>query len=97
MSELQKITEEVVNKAEAGEQLEAYASRGTSTEVKAYGGEVEAFTSASSAGIGIRVIRDGRVGFAYAGSLDDDVIAETLAEARDNLTFSEPDEWVALS
>ena len=97
MSELQKITEQVVNKAEAGEQLEAYASRGTSTEVKAYGGEVEAFTSASSAGIGIRVIRDGRVGFAYAGSLDDDVIAETLAEARDNLTFSEPDEWVALS
>lgn len=97
MMDLSRITEQVVNMAEPGEQLEAYASRGTSTEVKAYGGEVEAFTSATSAGIGIRVIQDGRVGFAYAGTLDGSVIAETLAEARDNLVFSEPDEWVALS
>lgn len=97
MTTLLQIAEKVVNSAEAGEQLEAYVSRGSSTEVKAYGGEVESFTSASSAGIGIRVIVDGRVGFAHAGTLDEDVIAETLREARDNLTFAEPDEWVALS
>jgi len=97
MTELKQITELVVNMADDGEQVEAYASRGTSTSIRAYGGDVEEFTSASSAGIGIRVIRDGRVGFAYAGTLDEDVIAETLAEARDNLAFSEPDEWVAMS
>ena len=85
MTTLLQIAEKVVNNAQPGEQLEAYVSRGSSTEVKAYGGEVESFTSASSAGIGIRVIVDGRVGFAHAGSLDDDVIAETLTEARDNL------------
>ena len=41
--------------------------------------------SAQSEGIGIRVIRDGRTGFAYAGTLDDDAVAEVLAEARDNV------------
>ncbi len=97
MTTLLQIAEKVVNTAQPGEQLEAYVSRGSSTEVKAYGGEVESFTSASSAGIGIRVIVDGRVGFAHAGTLDEDVIAETLQEARDNLTFSEADEWVALA
>ena len=97
MTELLKITELVVNMAEPGEQVEAYASRATSTAIKAYGGEVESFTSATSAGIGIRVVRDGRVGFAHAGTLDEEIIAETLAEARDNLPFSEPDEWMALS
>ena len=97
MSELLPIVEGVVERAEPGEQVEAYASRGSSTEVKAYSGEVESFTSATSAGIGIRVIRDGRVGFAHAGTLDASVIAETLAEARDNVAFAEPDEWVGLS
>lgn len=96
-SELLRIAERVVEQANPGEQVEAFVSRGSSTEVKAFDGEVESFTSATSAGIGIRVIRDGRVGFAHAGSLDAEVITETLAEARDNRAFSEPDEWVALS
>jgi PmbA protein len=36
---------------------------------------------------------DGRQGFAYAGSLDEQVVRETLAEARDNAGFGEPDEF----
>ncbi len=95
--DLLTIAERVVEQAKSGEQLEAYVSRGSSTEVKAFNGEVESFTSATSQGIGIRVISDHRVGFAHAGSLEADVIAETLAEARDNVAFAEPDEWVALS
>jgi len=97
MSELLRIAERVAEQANLGEQVEAFVSQGSSTEVKAYDGEVESFTSATSAGIGIRVILDGRVGFAHAGSLDEDVVAETLAEARDNRAFAEPDEWVSLS
>lgn len=96
MTSLLSIADRVVAQAKSGEGLEAYASRGSSTTIRAYEGEVESFTAASSAGIGIRVVVDGRVGFAHAGSLDDDVIAETLAEARDNVAFAEPDEWVAL-
>ncbi len=32
--------------------------------------------SAESAGVGVRVIRDGRTGFAYAGTLDGAALAE---------------------
>ncbi len=45
----------------------------------------------------MRVIKDGRVGFAYAGTLDDESVAEVLAEARDNVAFGTPDEWAGLA
>ncbi len=66
--------------------------RGASTTVRAHGGEVESLTSAGSTGAGIRVIREGRVGFAHCGSIDRDVLEDTLAEARDNCRFAEPDD-----
>lgn len=90
--ELLAIAARVVDAARAGEQVEAYASRGRSTSVRAYGGEIEAFTQAGSAGIGVRVVVDGRQGFASAGSLDPDVVATLLDEARDNARFAAPDE-----
>lgn len=91
------IAERVAAQARDGEQLEAYVARGVSTSVKAYGGEVESLTSAQSQGVGIRVVRDGRQGFAHCGTLDEDVIQETLAEARDNTAFGEPDECFGLA
>lgn len=94
---LAAIADRVAAQARPGEQVEAYVSRGTNTSVDAYQGEIESLTQAGSAGIGVRVIRDGRTGFAWAGSLDDDIVAETLGEARDNLPFAEPDEWAGLS
>ena len=61
---------------EPGEQVEVYRRPAASTtSVKAYDGEVESLTSAESSGVGIRVIRDHRQGFAHAGTLDEDVIA----------------------
>ena len=95
--ELIDLARRVVERAKPGEQLEAYVARGVSTQVKAYGGEVESLTSAESFGVGIRVIRDHRQGFAHAGTFDEEVVAETLAEARDNTTFGEPDEWFGLA
>jgi PmbA protein len=95
--DLLAIARGVVGQARPGEQLDVMVSRGSSTSVKVYEGEVEAFTSARTAGLGIRVIVDGRVGFAHAGSLAPDVVADVLAEARDNVPFSEPDEWAGLA
>ena len=97
MNELLAIAERIAEQAHDGEQVEAFVSRGSPVNVKAYEGEVESFTSATSAGAGIRVVLDGRIGFAHAGSLDEDVLAETLVEARDNRSFAEPDEWAGLS
>ena len=97
LGELLAIGDRIVGAAGAGEQVEVMVGRGASTSVKVHDGEVESLTSAGSAGAGVRVIREGRVGFAHCGSLDDDVLADTLAEARDNCRFAEPDEANALA
>jgi PmbA protein len=97
VSELLELAEKVAGAAAAGEQVEAFVGRSTSTGVKVHGGEIESLTQATSAGIGVRVVRDGRQGFAWAGSLDDAVIADVLAEARDNATYAQPEEWVGLA
>jgi PmbA protein len=95
--ELLAIADRVAALAAPGEEVEAYVGWGVSTTVRAYAGEVEAFTSAESRGVGVRVVVGGRQGFAHAGTLDPDVVAETLAEARDNARFAEPDEWNGLA
>jgi len=95
--ELLDVAARIAEMAGPGEQVEAYVARSTSTSVKAYGGEVESLTQASSAGVGVRVIVDHREGFAYAGTLDESVVLEALAEARDNATFGEPDEFNGLA
>jgi PmbA protein len=98
MSEdLLAIADRIVGLARAGEQVEVVVGRSSSTEVRVYEGAVEQFSSATSGGIGVRVISDHRQGFAYAGSLDEDVLVETLADARDNATFATPDEWLGLA
>jgi PmbA protein len=95
--ELLDVAARIAERAAPGEQVEAYVARSTSTSVRAYQGEVESLTQASTAGVGIRVIVDHREGFAYAGTLDEGVVLEALAEARDNATFSEPDEHNGLA
>lgn len=102
MSDLLAMAEALVERAGGGEQVEVYVARGHDTEVRAYGGEVESLSSATSAGVGIRVLLDGdgeggRLGFAWVGSLDHDLAAAALAEARDNAAYATPDPHVALA
>lgn len=92
-----ELARRIAGAARHGEQVEAFASKGSVTRVRVHGGEVESLTQASSAGIGVRVVRDGRQGFAWAASHDEDVAREALAEARDNATYAEPDQWVGLA
>lgn len=91
------IGDRVVAMARDDEQVEAVVVHDRETEIQVYDADLESFSSAESAGVGIRVIRDHRQGFAYAGSLDDDVLAETLADARDNAAFGTPDEDLGLA
>ncbi|HEX6786107.1 MAG TPA: TldD/PmbA family protein, partial [Acidimicrobiales bacterium] len=97
VDDLLKLATGIAGQAAAGEHIEAYVARATDTAVRVYEGEVEHFTSAQSEGIGIRIVRDGRIGFAYAGTLEPDAVAEVLAEARDNVAFGTPDEWAGLA
>ena len=96
-AELLELARSVVRDANSDEQLEAIVGRSSYTTVRAHGGEIESFTSATSAAIGVRVIVDHRQGFAWAGTLEPDAIADALAEARDNAAFAEPDEWVGIA
>lgn len=97
VDDLLAIGDRIAGWAHDSEEIEAVVVRSRDTEIRAYEGEVEQLSSAQTQGVGIRVVRDQRVGFAYAGSLDDDVLSETLAEARDNAGFGTPDEFVGLA
>lgn len=98
MSEdLQALASKVVGWAREGEQVEAYAVRNTELEVKVSGGEVEQLSSATSEGVGIRVVAGGKVGMAWAGALDPEILADALADARDNAGFATADEHAGLA
>ena len=94
--ELLELADKVVAQATAGEQIEAYVSRRRDRRPHLRR-DIEHFVSAQSEGIGVRVIRDGRTGFAYAGTLDPSAVDEVLAEARDNVAFGTVDEWAGLA
>ena len=89
--ELDAIVERLAAEATGGEGVEAYAELTTETSVTAFQGEVERLTSASSSGVGVRVVADGRLGYAYTADLSDDGLRECLAEARANLEVSGED------
>jgi PmbA protein len=91
MTDLLDIADRIVGLAQDGEELEAYVARSTDTDVRVYEGEVEQLAVADSQGVGVRIVRDGRQGFAYCGTFDPDALVDTVAEARDNAAFGEPD------
>ncbi|HEX2850340.1 MAG TPA: TldD/PmbA family protein [Acidimicrobiales bacterium] len=95
--DLLDLATQVAGWAQGGEQVEAYVGRGRTTNVRVYEGSIEQMSVADSEGIGVRVVADGRQGFAYAGSLDESALRETLAEARDNAGFGTPDEFASVA
>jgi PmbA protein len=90
-AELEAVVERLAGEAAGAEGVEAYAELTTETEVTAFQAEVERLTSASSSGVGVRVVRDGRLGYAYTADLTDGGLRECLAEARANLEVSGED------
>jgi PmbA protein len=97
VSELIDIARRGAGMARAGEQIEAYVVRTRETDVEVFDGDVESLSVAGVEGVGVRVVANGRQGYAWAGSLDADVLVETVDEARDNAGFGEPDEWYGLA
>jgi PmbA protein len=95
--DLPDVADLVLEGAEGDEQVEAYVARSRDAQIRAYEGEVEQLSVAESLGVGVRVVRDGRQGFAYCGTFDAEAVRDALAEARDNAAFAEPDEWAGLA
>lgn len=88
---------DVVAGARDGEQLEVACSHHRTTSVRTYDGALESLTSADGYGFGVRVLVEGREGFASAGSLDGEVIKAVVSEARDNALFAEADPFAGLA
>ena len=97
MPDLYEVADALLARAGDNEQVEVVVAHSRDTEVRVYEGEIESLSAAESQGIGVRVIADGRQGFASAGSLDPDVLFETLDEARDNAKYGEVDEHYGLA
>jgi PmbA protein len=96
-ADLLELASRVASQARGGEEIEAFVARGVEVDVRVYEGEIESLSSAASAGVGVRIVSKGRQGFAYAGSLDEEVLNETISEARDNVAFATFDENVVLA
>ncbi|MGZ8599947.1 MAG: TldD/PmbA family protein [Actinomycetota bacterium] len=96
MPELADLVATVVEAALPGEAVEAYAERSAKTEVDAHKGEVEGLTFAESSGVGVRLIRDDRLGYAWAADPSLEEVRAAVAQARENATFATPDEHQVL-
>jgi len=81
-----------VEAAESGEAVEAYAEESRHTEASALRGEVEGLEFAESRGVGVRVVRDGRLGYAWAADPDADEVREIVRRARENAALAGEDE-----
>lgn len=70
---------------------EVYLARGEERSLSRREGEREGVSASESDGVGVRVVRDGRVGFAAAGGADLDEIKSLYARAVEQLPHAEPD------
>ncbi|HEX2029050.1 MAG TPA: TldD/PmbA family protein [Nitriliruptorales bacterium] len=89
---LLELARRVVERARAGEQVEAFALRKVETEVEALRGEVDALSSAETRGVGVRVIVEGRQGYASTAVVNEVGLGEALTEARSNAVVATPDD-----
>ena len=88
---------QIVDRASGSEGIEAFVTHEREFSVKAYEGEVENLSSAEPRGAGVRIVRDGRVGFAYTTDLTDEGIGVAVDLARSNSEHSTADESVGLA
>ncbi len=96
MAELLDLAQGIAERAEAGEDVEAFLTHRREFSVKVHGGDIESLTSAEPRGAGARVVKGNRVGFAYTSDLSDDGLATLVSSARENAAHTTEDDAVAL-
>jgi len=86
--------ERVLDRArlKGAEEAEVYLSQGTEFTVKVYRHEIESLVSAESRGIGLRTLREHRLGFSYTSDTDDAALDALVDEALENGRYNHPDE-----
>ncbi len=79
-------------RAQGADEAEVFFSNGTEFTVKVFKGEVESLVSAESRGVGVRTLRERRVGFAYSSDLDPASLDALADEALQNGRYNQADE-----
>lgn len=92
MADLGDLCSAALEAAGDGEAVEAYAGQSRRTEVKARAGEVDSLTRSETRGVGVRVITDGRLGYAWAADPEPDEVGGLVAAAREGARHAAPDE-----
>ncbi|MEP7055802.1 MAG: TldD/PmbA family protein [Actinomycetota bacterium] len=91
MSELLSLAAGVAARAESGEDVEAFAIHSVSNSVSVFEQEIEKLSSSETRGLGVRVVRAGRLGFASTSDLSAEGLAFALGEARSNAELATQD------
>jgi PmbA protein len=92
VSDLPDLCRSAVAAADADERVEAFAEESRRVHVRVHGGEVESLSFAETRGVGVRVIVEGRLGYAYAADPDREEVSALVASAREGARFAQPDE-----
>lgn len=96
VADLGDLCRAAVEAAEGGEAVEAYAEESRHTEARALRGEVEGLTFAESRGVGVRVIRAERLGYAWTSDPNVEEVRDAVSRARENAALAEPDPFNVL-
>jgi len=92
MPDLGDLCRAAVDAAASDEAVEAYAEESRRTEAKALRGEVEGLEFSESRGVGVRVVRESRLGYAWAADPDADGVRDIVSRARENAALAAVDE-----
>ena len=92
MPDLGDLCRAAIETSEPGEAVEAYAEESRRTEASALRGEVEGLEFSESRGVGVRVIREARLGYAWAADPDADEVRDVVRRARENSALAAADE-----
>ncbi len=76
--------------------LEVFVEFGRTVTVKTYGREVESVTVAEPQGVGVRAVREGRIGYAFNADLSTAGLDRVLGEAASAASATDPDPNVEL-
>jgi len=78
------------------DQAEVYLSASKATQIDVLNQKVDAIKEVGDEGLGIRIIKNKKLGFAYTSEFDESVLEETINRAIENAKNSEPDQFNSL-
>ena len=96
MTNYLELAKEVVRRAANGVEAEVIITRGSETQIRVSGGEVEQLSQSGARGMGVRIIDGGRTGYAYTSDFSDDSVEQTWRTAVVLAKVATPDPHRAL-